>query len=183
MANFVEGLKGFILGTPADSREEEYDDVYSDEEYFADEDDFVEEEETRRPSRGITGLFRGGRGERLGARTYERAEESDGYGYEEPAPVKHSPARIVLVKAKRFAEVKRIAENLKQNRSVLINFEDMNKDEAQRTIDFLSGTTFAKDGQIQKISHSSFIFAVGPVDLVGRIKEIQDTESYFTYNG
>ncbi len=91
-----------------------------------------------------------------------------------------SPVQVVLVKAKRFTESERIAENLKSGRSVIINFEEMDKQEAQRTVDFLSGATFAMSGSVQKISQCTFVFAVGQVDLVGRIEEIsRDHEGFF----
>jgi len=91
-----------------------------------------------------------------------------------------APVQVVLVKAKRFTEVERIAENIKSRRSVIINFEEMDRDEAQRTVDFLSGSTFAMNGSVQKISKCTFVFAVGQVDLVGRIEEIsREHEGFF----
>ncbi len=169
----LDAIKNFIMGTPRDN--------YDEEEYF-EEDEWEEGANDRREPLNFMGYFKKDRRDHT-RRSYLRDEQEDSYfdtGYEEERP--HSaPARLILVKAKKFAEVKRIAENLKQNRSVIINFEDMEKAEAQRTIDFLSGTTFAQDGHIQKISHCTYIFAVGSVDLIGRIEEIKDTESYFTF--
>lgn len=169
----LDAIKNFIMGTPSDN--------YDEDEYFED-DEWEEEEESRREPLNFMGYFKKDRREGS-RRSYLREEQNDSYfdtGYEEERP-RTTPARLILVKAKKFSEVKRIAENLKQNRSVIINFEDMEKAEAQRTIDFLSGTTFAQDGHIQKISHCTFIFAVGSVDLIGRIEEIKDTESYFAF--
>ena len=110
-----------------------------------------------------------------------RYNRTSGYSYE-PAAEERRPAAVqmVLVRAKRFSEVERIAENLRQRRSVIINFDEMDKKDAQRMIDFLSGTTFAMKGSIQMVSKCTFVFAVGQVDLVGRIEEMsRDQEGVF----
>lgn len=170
----LDAIKNFIMGTPSN---------YDEEDYL--EDEWEDEEEEKREPQNFMSYFKKDRRENTRNRSYvhDRDDQEDPYfdsNYEAERQ-KTAPARLILVKAKKFSEVKRIAENLKQSRSVIINFEDMEKAEAQRTIDFMSGTTFAQDGHIQKISHCTFIFAVGSVDLIGRIEEIKDTESYFAF--
>ena len=172
MALVLDSVKDFFFGKSEDNYDTDYEN-YDEGEYFDDEE-FAEEESPRLSERN-----RGSRFDR-GRRSFLRDSEPEDYGYEEPVK-KTTPARIVLVRAKHFSEAKRIADNLKQDRSVVINFEEMDNKEAQRTLDFLSGTTFAKGGEIQKISHCTYIFTVGPVDLIGRIEEIKDTDSYFTF--
>ena len=170
MAMVLDTVKDFFFGKPENSYDSDYE-GYEDEEYF-DGEELAEEESPRMSDRS--------RSSRFSRRSIIRDTEPEDYGYEEPMK-KNTPARIVLVRAKHFSEAKRIADNLKQERSIVINFEDMDKSEAQRTLDFLSGTTFAKGGDIQKISHCTYIFTVGPVDLNGRIEEIKDTDSYFSF--
>lgn len=169
MAMVLDTVKDFFFGKPEDEYEAEYDN-----DYFED-DDFAEEESPRLNERSRSRYFE--RSRRSGLKDVE----NDGYGYDEQEKKSSVPARIVLVRAKHFSETKRIADNLKQGRSVVINFEDMEKKEAQRTLDFLSGTTFAQSGDIQRVSHCTYIFTVGPVDLIGRIEEIKDTDSYFDF--
>lgn len=109
-----------------------------------------------------------------------RADYGNNYSSSSAQERAAAPVQVVLVKAKRFTEVERIAENIKSRRSVIINFEEMDREEAQRTVDFLSGATFAMSGSVQKISKSTFVFAVGQVDLVGRIEEIsREHEGFF----
>lgn len=170
----LDAIKNFIMGNPRDN--------YDEEDYL--EDEWEDEETDSREPLNFMNYFKKDRRETARSKNYYREEPENSYyepGYEEEQRPRRTPARVILVKAKKFSEVKRIAENLKQDRSVIINFEDMEKAEAQRTIDFMSGTTFAQDGHIQKISHCTFIFAVGSVDLIGRIEEIKDTESYFAF--
>lgn len=175
----MDSIKNIVFGKPMDDTENIYDEAAEEDPYFS--GGYYEDEE----SDDISGYAEDRnrfRSESRSRRTsFFRNEENDGYAYEEPISDHRSPARIVLVKAKRFSEVKRIAENLKQDRSVVINFEDMDKTEAQRTIDFLSGTVFAKGGDLQKISRCTIIFAVGPVDLIGRIEDIAEADNYFGF--
>lgn len=168
-----DAVKDFFMGKPQDSYDET--DSYSEENEF----DFEEPEEERisRNRTSLRDFFRG-----TGRREDNREEDNDySFNSYEEDRKSSGTTRVILIKAKRFSEVKRIAENLKRKCSVIINFEGMEKEEAQRTIDFLSGCTFAFDGHIQKISHCTFIFAVGSVDLVGRIEEMKDAESYFSF--
>lgn len=177
MAAVLDSIKNFVFGKANEDYEDNYEEAYEEDAYFTGGYD-DEEEEAPVYERNRSRF----RSENRSRRTsFFRNEENDGYSYDEPVSHSQSPTRIVLVRAKHFSEAKRIAENLKQGRSVVINFEDMEKGEAQRTIDFLSGTAWGKDGKIQKISHCTIIFAVGPVDLIGRIEEIADAENYFSF--
>jgi len=81
---------------------------------------------------------------------------------------------VILVKARAFDEVESIAQNIKERRSVIVNVEDVEKEVAQRMIDFLSGSVFALDGNVQKVSSGTFLFATCNVDVVGQIWEEQD---------
>lgn len=152
-----------VLGFPGD----EYEEDYENESLYEDEDDFEEEE----PSSFRRNRFNS-------RRTSDFSFREDAYT-EEKRTV--SPVQMVLVKGKKFADVERVAENLKQRRSVIINFDGIeDKGQAQRIIDYLSGTTFAMGGNIQRLSTDTFIFAVGQVDLVGRIVEMNEKEGYFS---
>lgn len=175
----MDSIKNIVFGKPIDDTENSYEDTTEEDPYFS--GGYYEDEATDEFS-GYTETRNRFRSEGRSRRTsFFHNEETDGYSYEEPVSEHRGPARIVLVKAKRFSEVKRIAENLKQDRSVVINFEDMDKTDAQRTIDFLSGTVFAKGGDLQKISKCTIIFAVGPVDLIGRIEDIAEADNYFDF--
>lgn len=189
---------------------ERVEDFIRSEEYFEDDyeeeyaDEYEEEYEER--SNDIGSFFKGlfsNRGGRTNHSSRMFREEEPDYEEEEPirfretprreytertsyrednfSSERKNPARIVLVRATGFNEAKRIAENLKQGRSIVVNFEDMEKREAQRLMDFLSGTAFYKDGKVQKLSQSTYIYAVGPVDLVGTIDKAREAdEEYFT---
>jgi len=64
-----------------------------------------------------------------------------------------------------------IARHIKEKKIAVVNFEEMDKEVAQRMVDFLSGATFALDGVPRKVSGGTFIFSSANVDVSGQIME------------
>lgn len=78
---------------------------------------------------------------------------------------------IVLFKATSYEDMQDIARHIKERKVAVVNFEEMDKDVAQRMVDFLSGAVFALDGVPRKVSGGTFIFSCSQVDLSGKIME------------
>ena len=78
---------------------------------------------------------------------------------------------IVLFKATSYDDMQEIARHIKERKVAVVNFEEMDKDVAQRMVDFLSGSVFALDGVPRKVSGGTFIFSCSQVDLSGKIME------------
>ena len=78
------------------------------------------------------------------------------------------PVRVVVADPTSFDEVQSIADQLKGRRPVIVNLESMDKEPAQRLLHFLSGTIYALDGQMQRISTSIFLFAPPNVEVALR---------------
>lgn len=76
---------------------------------------------------------------------------------------------IVLFKANSYDDMQEIARQIKERKIAVVNFEEMDKDVAQRMVDFLSGATFALDGVPRKVSGGTFIFSSSQVDVSGQI--------------
>ena len=76
---------------------------------------------------------------------------------------------IVLFKASSYDDMQEIARQIKERKIAVVNFEEMDKDVAQRMVDFLSGATFALDGVPRKVSGGTFIFSSSQVDVSGQI--------------
>ncbi len=76
---------------------------------------------------------------------------------------------IVLFKATSYDDMQEIARQIKDRKIAVVNFEDMDKDTAQRMVDFLSGAAFALDGVPRKVSSGTFIFSSSQVDVSGQI--------------
>jgi|GEM_PF-396249 len=57
-----------------------------------------------------------------------------------------------------FDEVQDIANRLKKNVGVVVNVEQLDRGEARRVVDFLSGTVYALDGEMQQVSGQVVMF-------------------------
>lgn len=92
--------------------------------------------------------------------------------YEQPrSKVSHLPndTKMVLFEPRSFDEAEEIARRLKENKAAVINLHKLQRDYAQRTIDFLTGVIFALDGSIQKIGHNVILCTPRNVPVHGAI--------------
>ena len=85
--------------------------------------------------------------------------------------------QVVLVKPETFSEVSSIAEHLVSRKTVVLNLEYVSKEITRRLIDFLSGVAFAMDGQVKKVSNSTYIITPKNVDFVSEMFDEADFES------
>lgn len=76
-----------------------------------------------------------------------------------PAP---QQVRMVITQPTSFEQSEEICNYLKEKKSIIVNLEYVNKDDARRIVDFISGAVHALDGHIQKVSNA--IFLVAPVN-------------------
>lgn len=79
---------------------------------------------------------------------------------------------VVVIKPTSVEDAKEITETLLSNRAVVLNLEGLDMDLAQRIVDFTSGSTFAIDGNLQKISNYIFIITPPSVDISGDFQDI-----------
>ena len=95
-----------------------------------------------------------------------------------PTPVKQSARRgagnmeVCVIKPTTVEEAREITETLLSNRTVVLNLEGLDVDIAQRIIDFTSGSCYAIQGNLQKISHYIFIITPSSVDISGDFQDI-----------
>ena len=81
---------------------------------------------------------------------------------------------VCVIKPTSFDESREITETLLANRTVVLNVEGLDVDIAQRIIDFASGSCFAINGNLQKISNYIFIITPESVDISGDFQSIMD---------
>lgn len=82
-----------------------------------------------------------------------------------------SMPKVILLEPRSYQEVQDIADHLKGRRSVVINLQRMPKDQAKRVVDFLSGTVYAINGDIQKLGVQTFICTPDNIDISGTITD------------
>ncbi len=64
---------------------------------------------------------------------------------------------VVFFYPKSYDEVQRLIDYLKQGESVMLNLDNISDAEAQRMLDFASGSVYALNGSIQRVSGNIFL--------------------------
>lgn len=64
---------------------------------------------------------------------------------------------VVFFYPKSYDEVQRLIDYLKQGESVMLNLDNISDTEAQRMLDFASGSVYALNGSIQRVSGNIFL--------------------------
>ena len=141
---------------------EEDDDFYDDDYY----DEPVEEKPRKIPA----------------VREKEETVTEEDKAVRKAAPAKVTPMRqtrknsagmeVCVIKPTSIEDAREITETLLANRTVVLNLEGLDVDIAQRIIDFTSGSCYAINGNLQKISHYIFIITPEIVDISGDFQEI-----------
>jgi FtsZ-interacting cell division protein YlmF len=156
--------------------------VYPNEDYADDADDAygadAEEDERQNVGYGTYGAYGGGGG---GSAMNQPFRNPGGSGSASGGPQMGKGAsnvvnmhgakgdnNYVLVSAKpeRYEDAQEICDHLKERHVVIINLESMGPELAQRTVDFISGSVYALDGEIIKFSRSLIGVAPSNVNLV-----------------
>ena len=79
---------------------------------------------------------------------------------------------VCVIRPHTMEDAREITETLLANCTVVLNLENLELDIAQRIIDFASGSCYAIDGNLQKISSYIFIITPSTVDISGDFQEI-----------
>ena len=139
-----------------------------DDDYDYDEDDFEEE----RPKRSSV---------------FKKKERDFDYDMDSgKVKAVKQPSRITPMRSKKtgsgmevcvfkptlFEEAREITDTLLGNCTVVLNFEGLDVEVAQRIIDFTSGSCYAIGGNLQKVSNYIFIVTPKSVDISGDFQDI-----------
>ncbi len=76
-----------------------------------------------------------------------------------------SDFKMVVIEPKNIDECRKLIDNLKANRPVIINLEKVETSLARKMFDFLSGATYALSGNIQRINQNIYLFAPKNVNI------------------
>ena len=68
-----------------------------------------------------------------------------------------SNIELKVVRPESFSEVSVIADYLIDGCTVVLNVEVLDRASTMRMLDFLNGVTYTKDGEIKKVSQSTYI--------------------------
>ena len=81
----------------------------------------------------------------------------------------NADTKMVLFEPRTLEEAEEIAAHLKQRQAVVVNLHRLQREYAQRTMDFLTGAVFALDGKIQKIGHNVILCSPKSIGVDGEI--------------
>lgn len=81
-------------------------------------------------------------------------------------------SKLVLSEPRVFAEAQEIADHIKNRRAVVVNLQRIDKNQAKRIVDFLSGTVYALGGEIQKVGTNIILCTPDNVEVSGNISDM-----------
>jgi cell division inhibitor SepF len=97
-------------------------------------------------------------------------------------PTAPKQMKVMVVEPFSFDDAQHIADHLKNRKPVVVNFENCDKEVAKRMIDFISGTTYALGGSIQKIGNNIFLCAPNNVDVAYSPHEEGGDKDFLPWN-
>ena len=100
-----------------------------------------------------------------------------------PASPVIGSAKLILTQPNGFDDARQIAENVTNGKTVVVNFDRTDADTTKRTIDFMSGITFAVGGSVQRISTTIFLFAPANVEVYTNERQYADESTLLSWRG
>ncbi|WP_138414983.1 cell division protein SepF [Aquibacillus sediminis] len=85
-------------------------------------------------------------------------------------------SKVVLCEPKNFNESQEIADHIVNRRAVVINLQRVDRPQAKRIVDFLSGTVYAVSGDMQKLGSQTFLCTPDNVNVSGTISDLIEEE-------
>ena len=77
--------------------------------------------------------------------------------------------KMILMEPRAYSESQQIADYLKARNTVVVNLKRVTPDKAKRIVDFLSGTLYAINGDLQKLGNGIFLCAPNNVNVEGKM--------------
>jgi cell division inhibitor SepF len=84
-------------------------------------------------------------------------------------------SEVVVMEPRSFEEMPQAISALRERKSVVLNLTMMDPDQAQRSVDFIAGGTYALDGHQERIGESIFLFTPSCVQVStqgGLVREV-----------
>lgn len=72
--------------------------------------------------------------------------------------IMHGVSEMILIEPRSFEEMPQVIDALRNRKSVILNMTLIRQEEAQRSVDFVAGGTYAIDGHYERIGDNIFLF-------------------------
>jgi len=79
------------------------------------------------------------------------------------------PVKLIMIEPKSIDECRKLVDNIKADKLVIVNFEHAETDLAQKMFEFLMGATYALSGTSKKLSSNIIVFASSNVDIASSL--------------
>jgi len=83
-------------------------------------------------------------------------------------------SKVIIREPKDYSDAQNIADCLKESLPVFVNLQRLDKGQGRRIIDFLAGTIYAVDGEIQRVGNDLFLCTPKTVETDGAVTETSD---------
>ena len=83
-------------------------------------------------------------------------------------PISNGSFKMIVTEPADFEECPKLVDSLRQNKPVILNLEKLDSESARKIFNFVSGATYALNGNVQKITENIFVFAPENVDIASR---------------
>ena len=108
----------------------------------------------------------------FGSSTIDNEEEEFNYKKTEKAFKEVSGNnKMILFEPRAYSESQQIADYLKNNSAVVVKLQRVTPDQAKRIVDFLSGTLYAINGDLQKLGGGIFLCTPNSINVEGKISD------------
>jgi cell division inhibitor SepF len=121
--------------------------------------------------------------------TMSNSRYSEDYGYSSRTGSSNSKVlsiaatthlQVIVFKPQKYSEAAEIADHFKNKKTIVLNLENTNKDIANRLIDFLGGVAYAADGDLKRISNTTYMIVPFNVEISGdTIEELESSSDLF----
>lgn len=75
------------------------------------------------------------------------------------------PFKMVVIEPKSLDECRKLVDNLRARKPVIINLEKVETELARKMFDFMGGATYALSGTVQRVNQNIYIFAPNNVNI------------------
>jgi cell division inhibitor SepF len=88
--------------------------------------------------------------------------------------------QVIVVKPQSYKEAGDIADHFKSKKTIVLNLENTNKEVGNRLIDFLGGVAYSSDGDLKRISNTTYMIVPYNVEISGdTIEELESSSDLF----
>ncbi len=89
---------------------------------------------------------------------------------------------VAVLQPQNYEDAREIADRLKSKKAVVINLEELTKEDAVKVLDFVSGVVYALEGDIQKVSSGIFLIAPINVSIASDVRDELKSTGIFPWN-